>query len=178
MFLSVFEIFKIGIGPSSSHTMGPMVAAARFLDDLRGGRDRVPGAGAPSRLRCRLHGSLSWTGKGHATDRAVILGLAGLRPETLEPEKAARVEAAVRATGRVEVEGLGSLAFDPESGIVFDRGPARPQHANALTLSADDADGNLYLEETYYSTGGGFVVTESEMGRAEERTAERNARVP
>ena len=77
MFLSVFDIFKLGIGPSSSHTMGPMVAAGRFLDLLRNGADRIPGAGEAARLGARLHGSLAFTGKGHATDRAVILGLAG-----------------------------------------------------------------------------------------------------
>ena len=75
MFLSVFDIFKIGVGPSSSHTMGPMVAAARFLEMLRQGTDRIPGSGAPARVACRLHGSLAFTGKGHATDRATILGL-------------------------------------------------------------------------------------------------------
>ena len=80
MFLSIFDVFKIGIGPSSSHTMGPMSAAARFLSDLRGGHDLEPGAGAPAALSCTLHGSLAFTGKGHATDRAVTLGLAGFEP--------------------------------------------------------------------------------------------------
>ncbi|MER8874293.1 hypothetical protein NKI04_31200 [Mesorhizobium sp. M0814] len=77
MFLSVFDIFKIGVGPSSSHTMGPMVAAARFLDNLRSGTEKIPGAGQLFGLRASLHGSLAFTGKGHATDRAVILGLSG-----------------------------------------------------------------------------------------------------
>ena len=81
--LSVFDIFKIGVGPSSSHTMGPMTAAGMFLDELRGGADQVPGAGAPARLRCTLHGSLAFTGVGHATDRATILGLAALSPMTM-----------------------------------------------------------------------------------------------
>jgi L-serine dehydratase len=79
MFLSVFDIFKIGVGPSSSHTMGPMTAAARFLADLRGGREKEPGAGELAALTCSLHGSLAFTGKGHATDRAVILGLSRVR---------------------------------------------------------------------------------------------------
>src|SRR3954467_2101630 len=90
MFLSIFDIFKIGVGPSSSHTMGPMLAAARFLDALRDGRNSVPGSGAPDRLEASLHGSLAFTGKGHATDRAVLLGLLGFRPETLDPDKADR----------------------------------------------------------------------------------------
>ena len=80
MFLSVLDVFKIGIGPSSSHTMGPMIAAARFLDDLRGGVEKIPGAGTLDRLTARLTGSLAFTGKGHATDRAVILGFCGLTP--------------------------------------------------------------------------------------------------
>ena len=84
MFLSTFDIFKIGIGPSSSHTMGPMLAAARFLDALRDGADRVPGSGAPARLEATLYGSLAFTGKGHATDRAVFLGLLGFVLDTLD----------------------------------------------------------------------------------------------
>ena len=80
MFLSVFDIFKIGIGPSSSHTMGPMTAAGRFLDVIRARNDPEPGAGEPARITCHLHGSLAWTGKGHASDRAVILGLSGREP--------------------------------------------------------------------------------------------------
>jgi L-serine deaminase len=85
MFLSIFDIFKIGVGPSSSHTMGPMTAAARFLDDLRGGREKEPGAGDLAALACSLHGSLAFTGKGHATDRAVILGLSGSSPRRWIP---------------------------------------------------------------------------------------------
>ena len=95
MFLSVFDIFKVGVGPSSSHTMGPMVAAGRFLSALRAGDDRIPGSGAPARLGCRLHGSLAFTGKGHATDRAVILGLAGFDPGAFDAERAAEALAAI-----------------------------------------------------------------------------------
>jgi L-serine dehydratase len=129
MFLSVFDIFKIGVGPSSSHTMGPMLAAARFLDALREGRDRVPGSSAPARLEASLHGSLAFTGKGHATDRAVILGLLGFRPETLDPDEAERRRADLAATGRIDVPGLGPLAFDPErawSSTTARRSPATP----------------------------------------------------
>jgi len=90
MFLSIFDIFKVGIGPSSSHTMGPMTAAGLFLDDLRRGRDREPGAGEVAALAASLHGSLAFTGKGHATDRAVMLGFMGLLPATLDPDQIAR----------------------------------------------------------------------------------------
>ena len=165
MFLSVFDIFKVGIGPSSSHTMGPMLAAARFLDALRGGQ-RIPGAGPPAAVRCRLHGSLAFTGRGHATDRAVILGLAGFRPDRLDPAAAEAALAEVARAKAVRPEGL-SLAFDPDRDIVFDYGPALPLHTNAMVLEADDAQGNLANRETYYSIGGGFVKTEAEMRRGD-----------
>ncbi len=167
MFLSLFDIFKIGIGPSSSHTMGPMVAAARFLQLLRAG-ERIPGAGPAARLGCRLHGSLAHTGRGHATDRAVILGLAGFRPESVEAAAAEAALARIAEDRAIEVPGLGRLAFDPDGDLVFDYGPGLALHANALVLSAYDAEGNLFQRETYYSIGGGFVVTEAEM-RAEPR---------
>lgn len=163
MFLSVFDIFKIGVGPSSSHTMGPMTAAARFLSDLRSGREKEPGAGELAGLGCTLHGSLAFTGKGHATDRAVILGLSGHEPATLDPDRAEALEAEVRRTGLVTPPGLPPLRFDPENDLVFDYGPPLPGHANGMVLRAFDAAGNLYLEETYYSVGGGFVLTAKEL---------------
>jgi L-serine dehydratase len=163
MFLSVFDIFKIGVGPSSSHTMGPMVAAARFLEALREGADRVPGSGTAARLGASLHGSLAFTGKGHATDRAVILGLLGYAPESLDADAAEKSLAELSATHRLEVAGVGELAFDPDADLVFDYGPPLPGHANGLILRAFDADGNLHLAETYYSVGGGFVLTEREL---------------
>ncbi|APZ50735.1 L-serine ammonia-lyase [Salipiger abyssi] len=163
MFLSVFDVFKIGIGPSSSHTMGPMVAAARFLEDLRGGAEKIPGAGNLHRLAASLHGSLAWTGKGHATDRAVILGFCGLLPETLDPDRAEELEAQVRAEGMVHPEGLAPLVFDTEADLVFDFGPPLPGHANGMVLKAYDEAGNTYYQQTYYSVGGGFVLTEAEL---------------
>jgi len=163
MFLSVFDIFKIGIGPSSSHTMGPMVAAGRFLADLAEGGKKIPGAGPVARLECRLHGSLAFTGKGHASDRAVILGLAGFLPDTLDPYRTDEIEARIRAQKRLEAPGLGEIGFDPDRDVVFDFGSALPLHANGLVLLAFDAAGHLHLRETYYSTGGGFVKTQTEM---------------
>jgi L-serine dehydratase len=163
MFLSVFDIFKIGIGPSSSHTMGPMVAAVRFLDDLRSGIDRIPGAGDLYALSATLHGSLAYTGKGHATDRAVILGFCGLLPETLDPDQAEALEAEVRKNGMVQPDGLPPLKFAPDTDLVFDFGPPLEGHANGLVLRALDQAGNTYHVQTYYSVGGGFVVTEAEL---------------
>jgi len=171
MFLSVFDIFKIGIGPSSSHTMGPMVAAARFLADLRGGIDRIPGAGSLHRLGASLHGSLAFTGKGHATDRAVILGFCGLTPDALDPDRAEEIEAGVREEGIVHPEGLDPLHFDPEKDLVFDYGPPLPGHANGLILSAYDKAGHPYHRQTYYSVGGGFVVTAAELEEQQSKKA-------
>ena len=164
MFLSVFDVFKPGIGPSSSHTMGPMVAAARFLDLLRTG-EREPGAGAPAALEASLHGSLAWTGKGHATDRAVAWGLMGFDPATVDPDAAEAALEALRGAKVVDVPDLPPMRFDPEGDVTFDWGPALPGHANGLILRARDASGALVMEETYYSVGGGFVATARELDR-------------
>ena len=162
MFLSIFDIFKIGIGPSSSHTMGPMTAAAAFLDALRSGL-REPGAGDVAHITCSLHGSLSFTGKGHATDRAVMLGLCGFLPATIDPDKAEAAEARLHAEKMIHPEGLPPLRFDPATDLIFDYGPPLPGHANGMILRGHDAAGNLFMEETYYSIGGGFVVTAAEL---------------
>ncbi len=167
MFLSVFDIFKIGVGPSSSHTMGPMTAAAQFLETLRGGQDRIPGSGPPAHIVCRLHGSLAFTGKGHATDRAVALGLLGQTPQSLDPDEADGLLAELAAEKRIAPAGLPAMAFDPDADIVFDYGPPLPRHANGMVLEAFDAAGHLVLTETYYSTGGGFILTEKEMAAQE-----------
>ncbi len=157
MFLSVFDMFKVGVGPSSSHTMGPMVAAGRFLDLLRATPFRAHG------LRASLHGSLAFTGKGHATDRATILGLAGFLPDSYDHEKAEVILAAIAATGMVTPPGLPTLMFTPEKDLVFDYGRPLPGHANGMILMATDAQGDVILQETYYSIGGGFVLTEAEQ---------------
>ncbi len=163
MFLSIFDIFKIGVGPSSSHTMGPMTAAARFLEDLRSGREKEPGAGALAGLGASLHGSLAFTGKGHATDRAVVLGFAGFEPATLDPDRAEALEAEINASGTVTPPGLPPLKFQPATDLIFDYDRTLPGHANGMILRAFDDAGHLYLEETYYSIGGGFVLTATEL---------------
>ena len=165
MFISVFDVFKVGVGPSSSHTIGPMVAAARFLDHLRAQPFAVHG------LRASLHGSLAFTGVGHATDRAVILGLAGFRADDYDADKAEAALAAIRAEGRVTPQGLPPLSFDPAKDLTFDYGPALPGHANGLILRATDAQGDVITQETYYSIGGGFVVTAAELARGADKEA-------
>src|SRR6056297_3084305 len=159
MFLSVFEMFKVGIGPSSSHTMGPMVAAARFLDKMRAAPFEAHG------LRASLHGSLAFTGVGHATDRATILGLAGFRPDDYDHDKAEAVLEQIRETHTLRPPGLPELAFHPKDDLIFDFGPNLPGHANGMILMATDAQGDVILQETYYSIGGGFVMTEGELAQ-------------
>ena len=163
MFLSVFDMFKIGVGPSSSHTMGPMIAAGRFLEMLRASPFTAHG------LRAALHGSLAWTGIGHATDRAVILGLAGFSPENYERQKADAALAEIRRSGRVRPEGLGALRFDPARDILFEKGAPLEGHANGMVLMALDAQGDVIAQETYYSIGGGFVLTAAELAAGKDR---------
>ncbi len=168
MFLSIFDIFKVGVGPSSSHTMGPMLAASRFLTLLVEGRETIPGAGTLTRLDCRLHGSLAFTGKGHATDRAVILGLAGFRPDSFDMARAEEMLHTIGQSGRIAHAELGDLGFRPDEDVIFDYGPALPLHANALTFSAYDERDALFARETYYSTGGGFVQTERDLSEPQD----------
>ncbi len=170
MFLSVFDMFKVGIGPSSSHTMGPMVAAARFLELMRAAPFEFHG------LKGSLHGSLAFTGVGHATDRATILGLAGFVPETYDPAEAETALAAIRDTHRISPPDLPSLAFNPREDLLFDFGPNLPGHANGMVLMATDRQGDVILRETYYSIGGGFVMTEEEL--AQGRNTDEGEPVP
>jgi len=172
LFLSVFDMFKVGIGPSSSHTMGPMVAAARFLEALRASPFQAHG------LRASLHGSLAFTGVGHATDRATILGLAGFLPDTYDAEKAEAALHDIRISREITPPGLGPLRFDPERDLTFDYGPALPGHANGMILRATDAQGDVILQETYYSIGGGFVLTASELEAAGNGNKAARADVP
>ncbi len=157
MFLSIFDVFKIGVGPSSSHTMGPMVAAGRFLDDLRAANL------VPTHLRASLHGSLAFTGKGHASDRAVILGLAGHLPHCYDHAAAEATLSQIAAEKVIRVSGLPPMAFDPETDLLFDYDQILRGHANGMKLIAlDHNDAEIY-REIYYSIGGGFVVTAGEL---------------
>ncbi|MCV0425037.1 MAG: L-serine ammonia-lyase [Roseibium sp.] len=163
MFLSVFDIFKIGIGPSSSHTMGPMTAAVDFLDRLSTGENGKFKPSAVDRITASLHGSLAFTGKGHASDRAVMLGLLGFRPDAVDADLAEKRLAELHEASTLTVPACGNVKFDPDSDLVFDFGPALPLHANGMKLTAFDANGSILLADTYYSIGGGFVMTEAEL---------------
>ena len=162
MFLSVFDMFKVGIGPSSSHTMGPMVAAARFLDLMRASPFKFAG------LRGSLHGSLAFTGVGHATDRATILGLAGFTPQDYDNDRAEEVLAEINRTQTITLPDLGTLSFAPKSDMIFDYDTKLDGHANGMMLMATDAQGDVSLRETYYSIGGGFVMTEAELAAGKD----------
>ncbi|MCA1244166.1 L-serine ammonia-lyase [Stappia stellulata] len=166
MFISVFDIFKIGIGPSSSHTMGPMVAAGRFLQDLR--EAGLAPARAPARIQVSLHGSLAFTGKGHASDRAICLGLAGHDPATIDPDCVAAEMERLARDCRLEIDGIGTVAFDPAQDLVFDYGPPLAGHANGMIFRALDSKGTVVAEDTLYSIGGGFVVSAEELAAQDD----------
>lgn len=157
MFISVFDMFKVGVGPSSSHTIGPMVAAARFLDLMRASPFSFAG------VQATLYGSLAFTGVGHATDRATILGLAGMRADDFDAARAEVILAELPKTGQLTPEGLPPLSFDRDRDLIFNFDGPLPGHANGMILAAKDAQGDVILQETYYSVGGGFVLTEAEL---------------
>jgi L-serine dehydratase len=155
---SVFELFKIGVGPSSSHTVGPMKAAKAFVDALA----ETGRLDATTRIVATLYGSLAWTGKGHGTDRATILGLAGAEPATVDPDEADRVMARLDAQKMLRVGGARDIAFDPASDLLFDMVSPTPRHPNTMQLVALDASGAELTLERWCSVGGGFVVREDD----------------
>ncbi len=165
MYLSVFDLFKIGIGPSSSHTMGPMVAARQFLLELRDG-DWPRSANADvDRIRVSLHGSLAFTGKGHGSDRAVVLGLMGCEPASLDPDSVDGLVAKCLQDREISADGFPNWNFDPETDLIFDYEETLPGHANGMRFEAYDKLGNLMLRQVVYSVGGGFVLDALEMER-------------
>jgi L-serine dehydratase len=154
---SVFDLFKIGVGPSSSHTMGPMTAACRFVEAL----SQKAMLERTKRIQVELYGSLALTGKGHATDRAILLGLTGERPDQIDPDAADLLIEAIRANHRLPVRGETELWFDEESDLKFLQRERLPHHSNGMRFSAFDADGAVLETSVYYSTGGGAVVDEA-----------------
>jgi L-serine dehydratase len=152
--ISVFELFKIGIGPSSSHTVGPMKAAAAFANGLveTGAIDRV------ASLEVALLGSLAFTGRGHATDKAVILGLSGETPEFGDLDAAEALGARVRETKTLNLVRRRAIPFDPERAIVFDIVTPAPRHPNTMRFVARDGEGGALADETWLSVGGGFII--------------------
>jgi L-serine dehydratase len=157
------DLFKVGIGPSSSHTIGPMKAAGLFLRNLDQHVART------HRVVATAFGSLAWTGKGHATDKALILGLAGERPEEIDPDGVEQKLRDILTSGELTLPGGRAIRFDPKKDIVFDTTRSFERHPNAMTFEALDAGGNRILHELWFSVGGGFV----EQDGAANHTAER-----
>ena len=156
MAVSVFDLFKIGIGPSSSHTVGPMRAARLFA--LRLAHDSL--LDDTARVQSQLYGSLGATGKGHGSDKAVLLGLAGHEPDTVDVEAIPAMLGAMRAQQSLVLAGGRAVAFDEAADLVFHRRETLPFHANGMRFTAFDAAGSELANRTYYSVGGGFVVSD------------------
>ncbi|WP_206455558.1 L-serine ammonia-lyase [Aurantimonas marina] len=172
MSVSFFELFKIGIGPSSSHTVGPMWAARRYLDRLddRGLKSSV------ARIIVKLYGSLALTGKGHGTDKAVMLGLAGLKPDTLDPDDAEDLFAYIGEKGELQLDRGQRIAFREGAELLLLKRERLPHHPNGMRFSAFDVTGAEIDAADYYSVGGGFVMSaEDAAGEAPVLT---NARTP
>jgi L-serine dehydratase len=162
MTLSVFDIFKVGIGPSSSHTVGPMNAARQFVTDLkaRGMLERT------RQVSVQLYGSLALTGKGHCTDRAVLLGLEGHRPDEIEAQAIEPTIARIRSTNRLCLGGTHEIEFDEALNVLYHRDQVLPGHSNGMRFTAHDATGTVLAREEFYSVGGGFIVRAGEEGAA------------
>ncbi len=158
MSLSIFDLFKIGIGPSSSHTVGPMWAAHRFLLEL----ESLKLLDATATVTVDLYGSLALTGRGHATDKAIVLGLSGATPDTIDPDEADALFAAAREGGTLSLYGRRPIPFRDGEHLVFNFDELLPRHSNGMRFAARDDSGATLLESVYYSVGGGFVLSEAE----------------
>jgi L-serine dehydratase len=171
MTLSVFDIFKVGVGPSSSHTMGPMRAAREFARGLKG--DGL--LDATQEIAVRLYGSLALTGVGHGTDRAILVGLEGAEPETVDPDSIERTVQRIRSSARIRLLGEHEVAFDEPMQLLFLHHERLPRHSNGMRFSALGAGQRVLREEDYYSIGGGFIVRGDET---EAREAHEKAPLP
>lgn len=172
MAISVFDMFKIGIGPSSSHTMGPMRAAFRFLMGLeeKNCLDQV------ARVKIDLYGSLALTGIGHGTDKALLLGLEGEQPDTVDPDAIESRLAKIRAENKLSLMGKFSIGFNQKNDIEFFRRKSLPFHPNGMKFFAWNSAGDMLHSRIYYSIGGGFVVNEETA--AQDRLKKDTTTVP
>ena len=176
MTASLFDLYKIGVGPSSSHTMGPMRAACRFARDL----EPAGLLETTARIQVDLYGSLALTGLGHGTDRAILLGLAGHEPASIDPAAIESAVSAIRASGRMELAGKSRLEFDEARDVLFHRDQmfppgAQTRHPNGVRFTAFDAAGSILVKRTFFSIGGGFIV---EDGAADKPADESEVRLP
>ena len=157
MSLSAFDLFKIGIGPSSSHTVGPMKAAVEFAAEL----NTAGQLSATSRIKAELYGSLGATGKGHGSPKAVVLGLMGEDPETVDVSTIPERMAALESSAQLSILGEHTIAFNRDTDLILHRRKSLPYHPNGMLFTAFDDKGNEVLKKAYYSVGGGFVVDEN-----------------
>lgn len=164
MKLSALDLYTIGIGPSSSHTVGPMRAAAAFAAGI--GKTSAGG------IRVELFGSLALTGKGHGTDLAITAGLTGADPETIDPAAITPIHEQAKSKGEIELNGHYKIKFNPREDIVFNRRHSLPFHPNGMTFTAFDGSGETLQAETYYSVGGGFIVREGSEAQPPHRDCE------
>ncbi len=164
MAVSTFDLYKIGIGPSSSHTVGPMRAAARFVDRWLVEPGRLQDV---ARVRAEVFGSLALTGRGHGTDKAVLMGLEGHLPNRIDPDLIPAALQRIRADRQVVLGGSHAIAFDEKTDLVMNKRQKLPHHTNGMRFSAYDANGDEIASRDYYSVGGGFVVNQDEA--AEDR---------
>ena len=161
---SIFDLFKVGVGPSSSHTVGPMIAAFRFGKDCVERFSQANGdAKSISRVQVELYGSLALTGIGHATDTAILVGLSGCLPDRTEPEVIQSTAIEVRTSKRLQLNNHLSIPFDEKSDLLWLRKETLPQHPNAIQFKAFSSENECLFEDQYFSTGGGFVYSRSEF---------------
>jgi len=161
MAISLFDLFKIGIGPSSSHTVGPMLASKWFAETL----DNEGLLPRTRRVQCRLYGSLGTTGRGHGSDKAVMLGLEGDAPDTVDVDGIDARLQRIRGERRLHLAGKHPISFNEREDLQLLRRETLPFHPNAMRLNAFDGDGTELAERTYYSIGGGFVVSQDDTGK-------------
>jgi L-serine dehydratase len=161
MTVSTFELFKIGVGPSSSHTVGPMIAARRFCEML----EASGLLDATYHILIDLYGSLALTGKGHASDTALIVGLIGAEPASADIDDIPALISRTQTTKKIDLLGRHQVSFNPATDIRFHQRQRQPFHSNAMAFEARDNEGEILLRRLYYSVGGGFVVDEDEAGR-------------
>jgi len=164
MFISALELFKIGIGPSSSHTMGPMVAAKDFIGFVSKYISSHPYTQGIT-IRCILKGSLAFTGRGHATDRAIALGLHGYSPDNVADHDVATLVDRIWKNRSLVIDETCTILFSPSENIVFDQGDSLPQHPNGMIFELANQSDEILFSETYFSIGGGFISTLSEINQ-------------
>ena len=173
MAVSVFDLFKIGIGPSSSHTVGPMRAAARFISHWLAENGDLA---RTARVRAEVFGSLALTGRGHGTDKAVLMGLEGHWPNEIDPDLIPAALERIRAEKRIRLLGTHEIAFDEKHDLIMNKRQKLPFHTNGMRFTAYDAAGELIATRDYYSVGGGFVVNQDEA--AEDRIVADTTELP